>query len=94
MLENILSSGWKSTHLALGAVGVAVLLYFTNLYLNSRSRLDLPVAKLIPGNTSDSLMEARALVRIKSKRGFFSEEKKRLLISYVDSIPRLLSSSP
>jgi len=65
MLGYFILEGWRSTYFALGVAGVAVILYFANWYLNSKARLDLPVAKLIPGNTSDSLMQARALVWIK-----------------------------
>ena len=69
MLERVLSNELGLTNLALGVLGVAALLYLAISYLNSRSSLELPVAKIIPGNTSDSLMEARALVRIKFPTG-------------------------
>ncbi|KAH8585879.1 cytochrome P450 [Bisporella sp. PMI_857] len=45
----------------LGAFAALIILYLLKHYLNPPRKLNLPVASLKPGNTSDSLMEARTL---------------------------------
>jgi hypothetical protein len=62
MLEYLLNRGWGNTQLALAVAGFALVLFLASRIFYPRKKLDLPVAKLIPGSIAESLMQARALV--------------------------------